>query len=242
MSQSELPDEFLQLLKNVKGKRARIVVNHILENGFITTEDLEQQYNYKHPPRAVADVRDQGIPIETFTTTSSTGKTIAGYRFGNPDEALKGQTGGRRNFPRELKASLYEMQKGQCAICHQAYDSRYLQIDHCIPYLVAGEVEDINDTSQFMLLCRSCNRAKSWSCEQCSNGINEKDVTICSSCYWASPDHYEHIATKSERRLDLVWSGGEVKDYDNLTDLVNEDIRQYIKTLLKNHADEKDDT
>jgi hypothetical protein len=76
-----LPDEFLALLRSIKGKRARVVVDHILEHGLITTEDLETLYGYKHPPRAIRDVRDQGVPIETFTVKNSQGRTIAAYRL-----------------------------------------------------------------------------------------------------------------------------------------------------------------
>lgn len=240
MKQAEFPDEFLALLKKVTGKRARIVVNHILEHGAITTEDLEQGYGYKHPPRAVADVRDQGIPIETFSTTSATGKSIAGYRFGNPKDAIMGHTGGRQNFPKSLKSKLYKEQSGHCAICQQLYNERYLQIDHRIPYLIAGEVEDISDSSQFMLLCRSCNRAKSWSCEQCTNVANQKDQTICRTCYWVSPDNYQHITTKQERRIDLIWSNDEVTDYDQLVNNADQSVREYIKHLLKQHLDKND--
>lgn len=235
MAHSELPDEFLKLLESVTGKRSRIVVDHILEHGSITTEDLKDVYGYDHPPRAVADVRDQGIPIETFKTTSLTGQAIAGYRFGNPADAIKGQTGGRRNFPQRLKTELFEAQDGKCAICDQQYSRRYLQIDHRVPYRVAGEQSEEFDAKDFMLLCRSCNRAKSWSCEHCSNGLDTKSVGTCLTCYWGSPDDYEHIATESERRVALVWSGVETTDYDDLKRRTDTSIQRYIKALLKRH-------
>ena len=50
-------------LAAVTGKRARIVINHILKHGSITTDDLKEQYGYDHPPRAIKDVSDQGIPL-----------------------------------------------------------------------------------------------------------------------------------------------------------------------------------
>ncbi len=62
----------LAAAKTIKGKRSRIVVDHILRHGSITTEDLEK-YGYKHPPRAVRDVREQGLPLEMFWTVSSDG-------------------------------------------------------------------------------------------------------------------------------------------------------------------------
>lgn len=239
MGSSELPEEFLKLLQTVTGRRSRIVVDHILEHGYITTEQLEEEYGYKHSPRAVADVRDQGVPIETFQTTSSTGQTIAGYRFGNPADAIRGQTGGRRNFPQKLKTELFGAQDGKCAVCDQQYDRRYLQIDHRVPYLVAGELDDEFDAEDFMLLCRSCNRAKSWSCEHCPNGSESKSVDTCLTCYWASPDDYEHIATESERRVALVWSGIETNEYDELKSRADDSIQQYIKALLKKHLQQK---
>ena len=233
MTHTELPDEFLKLLESVTGKRSRIVVDHILEHGSITTEDLKDVYGYDHPPRAVADVRDQGIPIETFKTTSSTGQAIAGYRFGNPADAIRGQTGGRRNFPQRLKTELFQAQDGKCAICDQQYNRRYLQIDHRVPYRVAGEHGEEFDVEDLMLLCRSCNRAKSWSCEHCPNGSKTKSVDTCLTCYWALPDDYEHIATESERRVALVWSGIETHEHDELRNRADASIQQYIKALLK---------
>ena len=39
MTTPNLPAEFLERLKRVTGKRSRIVVDHILEHGFITTDE-----------------------------------------------------------------------------------------------------------------------------------------------------------------------------------------------------------
>lgn len=89
MTQQDLPPEFLARLGEIKGKRAKIVVNHILAHGFITTEELKDTYNYTHPPRAVRDVREQGIPIEQFQVKDASGRNIAAYRFGNPSEVRK---------------------------------------------------------------------------------------------------------------------------------------------------------
>jgi hypothetical protein len=57
------------------------VIDHILQYGFIATEDLENTYGYNHPPRAARDVREAGIPLETFKVKSKEGKSIAAYRF-----------------------------------------------------------------------------------------------------------------------------------------------------------------
>ena len=52
----EYPKEFLDLLESVTAKRPRTVIQHILKNGFITSQELKDIYGYNHPPRAVRDV------------------------------------------------------------------------------------------------------------------------------------------------------------------------------------------
>lgn len=54
--------ELLELLKKVTGKRAKTVIEHILQYGQITTQELKNTYGYNHPPRAIRDVREKGIP------------------------------------------------------------------------------------------------------------------------------------------------------------------------------------
>jgi hypothetical protein len=222
----------------VQGKRARIVVAHILEHGFITTEQLEQIYGYKHPPRAVKDVRDQGIPIETFSVKSSGGRTIAAYRFGNRSDVIEGRIGGRAVFSRQFKAALYEQSGGKCAICNGSFESRELQIDHKIPYEVAGDTAySEENTEAYMLLCGSCNRTKSWSCENCPNW-ETKSTQVCTTCYWAEPTNYEHIALKEVRRTDILWEGtGDIELYDKLHKSATQlrlSLAEYIKKLLRN--------
>ena len=207
MTPPNLPAEFLEHLKRVTGRRSRIVVDHILEHGFITTDELEQIYGYMHPPRAVRDVREQGIPIETYRIKSSDGRNIAAYRFGNPSEVREGQSGRRITFSRKFKQVLFDQQDGKCAICNGQFSTREFQIDHRIPYEIAGDgnyAED--DTSAYILLCGSCNRAKSWSCEHYLNWQG-RELTVCEECYWAQPTSYTHVATKEVRRLELIWEG-----------------------------------
>ena len=238
MNSSDLPPEFLDRLNQVTGKRSRIVVEHILEHGFITTDELEQIYGYMHPPRAVRDVREQGIPIETYRIRSPDGRNIAAYRFGNPSEVREGQSGRRITFSRKFKQALFDEQDGKCAICNGHFPMREFQIDHRIPYEIAGDgdyAED--DTSAFILLCGSCNRAKSWSCEHCPNWQG-KEIPICGDCYWAQPTSYTHVATKEVRRLELIWEGDdEVEIHSQVavsSSRSRKPIQEYIKNILKN--------
>ncbi len=117
-----------------------------------------------------------------------------------------------------------------------------LQIDHRIPFEIAGDNGSLSaDISEYMLLCASANRAKSWSCENCLNW-QKKDIVTCQSCYWAYPELYTHIAMRDIRRLDLLWSGEEITDYDLLVDeaaKVQEEAPEYVKNVLRNHFKQK---
>ena len=60
------PQEFIDLINSITAKRPSTVIKHIIEHGFITSEELKDIYGYNHPPRAVRDVREYGIPIITY--------------------------------------------------------------------------------------------------------------------------------------------------------------------------------
>ena len=97
------------------------------------------------------------------------------------------------------------------------------------------EKRDELKTDDFMLLCGSANRAKSWSCEHCENWKSMKDKNICLSCYWAYPEKYSHVAMRQIRRVDLVWQGEEVAQYDKLkADAAKSgvEIPQFVKEVL----------
>ena len=116
MSKKNYPPEFLDLLKSVQAKRPRTVIEHILENGQITTEELKDIYGYNHPPRAIRDVREQGIPIETFRVIGSDGRRIGAYKFGNPSDVRAAQLSGRTAFSAALKNTLIEEHGARCNI------------------------------------------------------------------------------------------------------------------------------
>jgi len=224
-------------LRSITAKRARAVIDHIMEHGHVTTEELAAQYGYSHPPRGARDVREQGIPLETFYLKDSKGRRMAAYRFADVTEARRGFLGGRRLFSKELKDSLFESHEGSCRVCLQPFEKRYLQVDHRVPYEVAGDLPvDERLPEEHMLLCGSCNRAKSWSCEHCPNWSGEKSVTACRSCYWASPEAYAHVATVEMRRLDGAWTGDEVRDFETLkgeTEAARLPVSEYVKILLR---------
>ena len=115
---SKYPKSFLDKLNSVTAKRPKTVIQHILEHGFVTTEELEQLYGYKHAPRAARDVRELGIPLETYRVKSSDGRSIGAYRFGNPAlaENAVSKTAGRTALSKALKKALIEKFGSKCFI------------------------------------------------------------------------------------------------------------------------------
>ncbi len=233
MSSELLPDEIAALLKSVKSRRAKIVIEHIVKHGFVTTEELEKIYGYKHPPRAARDVREAGIPLETFRVRASNGRWIAAYRLGDVSDIIAGRAGGRETIPKAVKRELYSKSGGRCAICYAHFELRYLQVDHRVPYEVSGGGK--GDPAEFMLLCASCNRAKSWSCEHCANWLSEKSADVCRRCYWADPESYTHVALLEVRRVDVQWSGEEIEVYERLRRAARDGgfpLPDYVKAII----------
>ena len=242
MKKQNLPKAFIKQCKAVSAKRPKTVVDHILKHGFITTEVLKNKYGYNHPPRTARDVREQGIPLETFRVEGSDGRKIGAYRFGDPCKARFSKLSGRTAFSKELKVKLIDTDSARCAIYLEEFPERDLQIDHRVPFEVAGDdAERMNNPKDYMLLSGSANRAKSWSCEHCANLLDLKDTSICRKCYWAYPDSYEHVAMRQTRRADILWSGDEVTVYDRLkqrTLELQKNLPAYIKELIEKHLEE----
>ena len=208
--------EFIDLLNSITAKRPSTVIKHILKYGFITSEELKNIYGYNHPPRAVRDVREYGIPIVTYRVAGNDGKSIAAYKFGNPDEFSNtiSKSQGRTELVKAIKQALIEKYGSKCFIYLENMDESTLQIDHRVPYEIDGEQDD-QDVDVFMLLSPSANRAKSWTCEHCANWKN-KDRAFCINCFWAFPENYDHIAGKFSKVISIMFTGDEIEDYNKL--------------------------
>lgn len=204
-----------------------------LKYGYVTTEELEQLYGYKHAPRAAKDVRELGIPLEMYRVKSSDGRTIGAYRFGDPKLAKDAvsKAAGRTVLSKALKKALIEKFGAKCFIYLQSMDERMLQVDHRVPYEIGGELNE-SELDCFMLLSPSANRAKSWTCEHCPNWKN-KDVEFCVECFWAHPENYTHVAGKEQRQIIITFTGDEIEDYKKLISLVGLDkAEETIKEMI----------
>jgi hypothetical protein len=236
----DFPKEFLNLLNSVEAKRPRTVIQHILKHGYITSQELKDNYGYNHPPRAVRDVREHGIPIETYRIAGTDGRKIAAYRFGNPHEVGNSlsKSSGRTALSKTLKKALIEKHGARCSIYFESVDENLLQVDHRIPYEIAGE-QDEKDVDAFMLLSPSANRMKSWTCEHCDNW-KIKNTACCQKCFWAFPENYDHVANRKQKVVTIVFTDDEVEDFHRLVEVfgikyaqgkIKEIIRDYLNNF-----------
>lgn len=139
---SEYSKEFLDLLESVTAKRPRTVIQHILQHGYITSQELKDLYGYNHPPRAIRDVREYGIPLVTYRVTGIDGRKIAAYKFGNPEDAKNtlSKAAGRTILSKALKQALIEKYGAKCFIYLEEMDEAKLQVDHRIHMKLVGSM------------------------------------------------------------------------------------------------------
>ena len=219
-------------------------------------EDLKNG-GYEHAPRAARDVRELGIPLDTFKIKDSSGKTIAAYKFGDWEAAKKtnqlSKASGRTQITEKLKNALidrYVTGVQTCALpiyalidrygakCHlygEEYPARLLQPDHRVPYEIGGDPIDMLNTDYFMLLSPSANRDKSWACEHCPNWT-PKNIDMCKTCYYAYPEEYQHIAGVREKKLDLVFSSEDIDLFNEIVEeanLHNTSYQSIVKRMIK---------
>lgn len=217
--------------------RGKKVLNFLLKHGSITTADIAAM-GYDHPPRAIRDVRDAGIPLITKMETDAHKKRHARYVFGDSSDIKEHMIQGRVTFPKSFKKKLLKIQGNRCAICNQKFDPEYLQIDHRVPYEYNGDSKDL-DPKDYMLLCAECNRIKDRATQiGCAKTcFKTHDIKIIRSCYWASPEHYTHICMKPIRRLTLTWlNEKQVHSYDIMATKAKQiklSPQQYIKKLIQ---------
>lgn len=238
---TKLPEDFIEKLNSVKNKRARFVIDRILQHSYCSTEDIKDA-GYEHAPRAARDVRELGIPLDTFRVKDREGKSIAAYKFGDWEEYKKqnllSKTSGRTQLSNKLKGKLISKFGSKCFLYNEEYPEQLLQVDHRIPFEIAGEQDD-SDIGNFMLLSPSGNRAKSWACENCINWAS-KDISLCATCYYAYPENYTHIAGTQERKIDIIFKDNDVILYDYLKQKATKkdlSLQEMFKSLIKEDSE-----
>lgn len=231
----DIPEDILKKLNAVTAKRARTVIQHIIKNGYITTDELQKEYGYTHAPRAARDVRELGIELVTEMIVGPQGRKIGAYRFGSLKNFGQdvAKASGRTALDRKIKAELIHRHGLKCAIANISMRKEDLQIDHRIPYEIAGENNDCN-VDNYQLLSANANRQKSWAYEHCPNW-KEKKIDKCLSCFWAFPEKHTHVACEGGKVFLLVYTQKESDELASLLRISNNNPERKIKEIVKEY-------
>lgn len=183
-------------------------------------------FGYKHSPRAVGDLRDSGVNVvkvmERYTDPDTgTDKRRARY-------SIAGVTAGKvSRHPFSKKTTDAVKASGHCEVCGALPP---LQVDHRVPFEIAGETYP-HVVAELMPLCPSCNRTKSWECEHCPNR-SVKNTSVCKSCMWASPERYQHVATRQVREIRATLNNADdIRRFDELRPDVQTVLSAYMKDV-----------
>lgn len=225
----KLPAALLERIHSITNRRARVVLDTLVRKGSISTAEL-QAAGYDHPPRAARDVVELGIALKRVTIKRKDGQRIASYVF--DERELDPSKTGRVVLAKKEREAIIARNGSKCRFCGCKSN---LQLDHKIPFEVAGESQRY-EHDPYQVVDGSCNRKKSWDCEHCANWAKFKDLKTCQSCYWANPDDYTHVAMQPERRVDIVWAGDEVRAFEDIKTAARRagrSIGEQIKIMIR---------
>ena len=117
---------------------------------------------------------------------------------------------------------LYERDSFTCRICGAKMSGPNLRPDHRVPAQFGGSPENFIGEEwmqQFQALCAVCNYEKREACKRCPNWI-ARNIETCNSCYWASPDNYDHMATEAKTASDILkWSRAQLAFRERIREL-----------------------
>lgn len=129
----KLPEALLERINSITNRRARVVPDALVKKGSVSTTEL-QAAGYDHPPRAARDVVELGIALKRVTIKRKDGQRIASYVF--DERELDPSKTGRVVLAKKEREAIIERNGSKCGFCGCKSN---LQVDHKIPYEVAGE-------------------------------------------------------------------------------------------------------
>ena len=104
MSKPTLFAELLAAAAKVTTRRGKILVEHILKHGSVSTEDLESIYGLTDAAAAARDVKDAGASFAKATGKGrKTGRQMAIYTFGDPSLIRGDRFQGRKALAKGFK-------------------------------------------------------------------------------------------------------------------------------------------
>lgn len=139
---STLSVQFINWVRSQKmSKRAREALEIMIQEGSVTTVDLKNRFGFNHPPRAMGDLKDAGVPFtKTMVKVEGESRRVARYELLDDINVAKANKP-RKVIPKKVKTELIAKYGKQCQICGGTFSSQALQVDHRIPFRINGDPE-----------------------------------------------------------------------------------------------------
>lgn len=244
MKQYSSVEEYVKDIYDNLYPRAKAAVNIIMSKGYMTKYDLRSQnISPDQGPRAIADLKEHGIPIVKMgrMKVKESKNPIVRYTFGRGIDIIPEWSKGRNQANKDFKQLLLRTYGNRCPFCGKTFELEKLQIDHRLPVKYFGDLrgrEKFNPDN-YLLICPNCNRRKA---EAIDNGCAKtcyktNNMNVIKSCYWYDPLNYAHVCMKQERIETLKWVGDDTEIYDQAKELLKEqgmDMKKYLREQINN--------
>lgn len=178
-------------------KRAQVCVKLMSNGKWYSAERIRTETGYRHPNRAMTDVRQAGYEVQSRFVKTKNGKRVVEWRLGStmPTKPLKK----RISLTKSEMETIFKRDDFTCALCKNKYDSDFLRVDHKEPISRTPRgnefsKDDPNWTNHFQTLCLICNYEKREICKKC-----ERDS--CGDCELYDPIENVGILIKLNKKM-----------------------------------------
>jgi len=183
-----------QSVRRMETKRTRVCVKLMSDGRWYSAQRITELTGYRHPNRAITDVRQHGYEVESRIVRTADGKNIVEWRL--VSKTPIGQLKRRASLSKSETDAIFRRDNYTCALCRTKYDADFLRVDHREPVSRslrgnAFSKDEPNWMRRFQTLCQICNYEKREICKKCTRDA-------CLGCELYEPEKYGGLMLRLE--------------------------------------------
>lgn len=180
-----------------ESKRARVCVKLMSNGEWYSAQRIMELTGYRHPNRAMTDVRQCGYEVESRFVRTKNGKRVVEWRL--VSKVPVGPLKKRVSLTKSEMETIFKRDNYTCALCKNKYESDFLRVDHKEPISRSPRgnefsKEEPNWMERFQTLCLICNYEKREICKKC-----QRDT--CVGCELYEPEKYGGIMLRLDKAV-----------------------------------------
>ena len=141
-----------------ESKRAKVLKELMKDGKWYSADDIREITGYKHPNRAITDLRQFGYIVEQRYVIRD-GKRVAEWKLLSVTPVKEAKH--RFTLSKSDARKIFQRDNYTCVLCKEKYDEKFLRVDHKIPISRVGNHLDIkkdkNWMDKFQTMCIVCN-------------------------------------------------------------------------------------